>query len=278
MENYEKGLARFTFSGFADEGEQDPFGVWGVPAMDERTADGDGLTWRAVVPGELDGRQIIEARSAMLARGTDHLTRAEGELQAFIASAAPVSNDSLADGAVSFGTGDPTSEGFYAEKQSLREMLTGFAALDAPQLTGEVSFGAGDVFAKKRDREGLRDAYRRWQAFVARVQQMVSQYARVETVVGGVPVGLTRVNWTGDFETHWTPGLPVLSRETHRQTVNLALASRIALLRVVSVITTGAAGLIVKAVALPPGGQVLLIPAARRFVLDVMKTLREAGS
>ena len=57
--------------------------------------------------------------------------------------------------------------------------------------------------------------------------------------------------------------------------MNLVLASRIALLRVVSVITTGAAGLIFKAVALPPGGQVLLHPRRRRFILDVMAVLRE---
>ena len=270
MESHDVQSARFTFSGFAPDGEQDPFGVWDVPATAEPAADGTELTWRVDVSAAPDGLQAIHARTAALARGQTHLALAESELRAFIERAEPVPDE----GALSFGAGDPAAEDFYAQKQALRDMLTGFATLDAPQLAGDVAFGGFDLFRRKDDREGFKAAYRRWQAFVARVKQMVSQYARVETAIGGARVGLTRVGWAGDFETHWTPGLPALSREAHRQAVNLALASRLALIRVVSVVTVGAAGLVVKAVALPPGGQVLLIPAARRFVLDVMATLR----
>ena len=267
--------ARFTFSGFAEDGEQDPFGVWAVPASVKR-ADADApLTWRVDVPDGDGGLAAILARAAVMRRGAVHLTRAEGELQAFMERMALSGEALRGDGAISFGTGDPVAEEFYAEKQALRDMLTGFATLEKQQLAGDVAFGGLDLFRKKDDREGFQASYRRWQAFVERVKQMVSQYARIETAIAGSPIGLTRVGWAGDFETRWIPGLPALSREAHRQAVNLALASRIALIRVVSVVTTGAAGLIVKAVALPPGGQVLLIPAARRFILDVMATLRE---
>jgi hypothetical protein len=48
----------------------------------------------------------------------------------------------------------------------------------------------------------------------------------------------------------------------------------VALIRLVSVIATGAAGLAIKAAI--PGGQVLLLPAAWRFVRDVLKQLRQS--
>jgi hypothetical protein len=276
MADYDAPYARFTFSGFTEDGEQDPFGVWAILSPKVRTAAVEPLTWRVDVPDGVGGLEAIHARTDVLVRGQAYMARANDELEAFIERTASTSGDPLrGDGTISFGAGDPTAEDFYAEKQALRDMLTGFATLEKQQLAGDVAFGGLDLFRKKDDRDGFQDAYRRWQAFVARVKQMVSQYARVETAIAGNPIGLTRVGWAGDFETRWVPGLPALSRDVHRQTVNLALASRIALIRVVSVVTTGAAGLIVKAVALPPGGQVLLIPAARRFILDVMATLRE---
>jgi len=265
---------RFTFSGFAEDEERDPFGVWDAPPSDVRAAVVEPLTWRVDLPEVADGLAAISARIDAMQRGDAYLTRAESELEAFIQEATAAS-DPLRAGAISFGVGDAATETFYEQKQALRDMLTGFALLETRQLAGDVAFGGADLFRKKDDREGFQDSYRRWQAFVERVKQMVSQYARIETAIAGSAIGLTRVGWTGDFETRWLAGVPALSREAHRQTVNLALASRIALIRVVSVVTTGAAGLILKSVALPPGGQVLLIPAARRFILDVMATLRE---
>jgi hypothetical protein len=61
---------------------------------------------------------------------------------------------------------------------------------------------------------------------------------------------------------------------THRQSVHLALGARIALIRIVSVVATGAAGLAVKAAI--PGGQVLLLPAIWKFVRDVLAELRQS--
>ena len=103
---------------------------------------------------------------------------------------------------------------------------------------------------------------------------MVSHYARVETALAGASIGRTTVDWTGDFVTTWEPVASGAAMRTHLQSVNLALGSRIALLRIVSVVATGAVGLAVKAAI--PGGQVLLLPAVWRFVRDVLKELRQS--
>jgi len=269
--------ARFTFSGFAGSEEPDPFGVWEAPALRATSHGEEGLMWRVELPDADSALDAVHARADVLRRGADDLAQAEAELNAMLAGVAPAADaEHGLTGAVSYAFSVPAAEDFHPQKEALRRTLAGLAAVEPSPLTGAVAFSAVETFADDQERKGFQEAYRRWQAFVEQVQQMTAQYARVETVIAGAPVGLTRVGWAGDFETFWIPGMPALSRETHRETVNLALASRIALLRVVSVITTGAAGLILKAVALPPGGQVLLIPAARRFILDVMAVLRES--
>lgn len=268
--------ARFTFSGFAVGGELDPFGVWEAPAQRDKSSGGDGLTWRVALPDAEVALDVVYARANILRRGEDDLAQAEDELNAMLAGVAPAADAKRGlAGAVSYAFSVPAAEDFHPQKEALRTALAGLAAVETSPLTGAVAFSAVDTFADEKEHKGFQEAHRRWLAFVDQVQQMTAHYARVETIIAGAPAGLTQVGWSGDFETFWVPGVPVLSREAHRETVNLALASRIALLRVVSVITTGAAGLILKAVALPPGGQVLLIPAARRFILDVMAVLRE---
>ncbi len=258
---------RFTFSGFAAAAGADPFGVW--EASDAQVAGAAGLTWRAELPDAPSGLDAIHARAQTLQRGDEYLTRADAELRATLASVSATAETAAYAFAI------PAAENFHPQKQALRDTLSGFATLEAPQLAGAVAFGAVEVFPEEKERKGFQDAYRRWLAFVEQVKQLTSFSANAETVIGGECIGLTRVDWNGDFETFWMPGLTASAREAHRQNVNLVLASRIALLRVASVVATGAGGLIVKAIALPPGAQVLLFPAAARFIFDVMDAFRE---
>ncbi|MGC9393539.1 MAG: hypothetical protein ACP5J4_01645 [Anaerolineae bacterium] len=268
--------SRFIFSGFAVSGEPDPFGVWEAPAQRDTSPGEEGLVWRVALPDAASALDVVYTRTHLLQRGEDDLAQAAGELNAMLAGVAPSKDAERGlTGAVSYAFSVPVAEDFHPQKEALRKMLVNLAAVETSPVTGAVAFSAVDTFADEKAGKGFQEARRRWLAFVEQVQQMVAHYARVETIIAGAPVGLTRVGWSGDFETFWVPGISALSRKTHHETVNLALASRIALLRVVSVVTTGATGLILKAVALPPGGQVLLIPAARRFILDVMAVLRE---
>ena len=61
----------------------------------------------------------------------------------------------------------------------------------------------------------------------------------------------------------------------HHKAVQLALGSRIALVRLLIVVSTGAAKLALRLTV--PGAQLLVLPAAWRFVRDVLKELQEWG-
>jgi hypothetical protein len=118
-----------------------------------------------------------------------------------------------------------------------------------------------------------REVFRHWRAFIGEVLGIVSQYARVETEVAGVLVGRTTVGWRGDFNTHLVRDATASALALHREAVALALSSRIALVRMLIVVGTGAARLALQLTV--PGAQLLVLPAAWTFVRDVLKQLRE---
>jgi len=129
-----------------------------------------------------------------------------------------------------------------------------------------VTYGAGDTGAIS-----LLHLYEQCEALVARFRRLVQYYARVETSVGGQPVALTIVDWSGDHNVIWQEGIGPLDMALHMDSVRLVLATRQAWLRLISVVASGALSLSVKASV--PGGQFLLFPAVYRFVRDVLAEL-----
>jgi hypothetical protein len=91
--------------------------------------------------------------------------------------------------------------------------------------------------------------------------------------MAGALVGRTTVGWTGDFDTGWMEGATAPAMALHREAVQLALDSRIALVRLLIVVGAGAAKLGLRLTV--PGAQLLVLPAAWTFVRDVLKELRE---
>jgi hypothetical protein len=199
-------------------------------------------TWRIQLPAEPEAAQAVLAgyRQAQ-EQGQRDLARAQREL----AQLGPAQ-------AASFGEIDQLG----THKSALQSAVN--------ELTGPVSYGLG------LDKEEL---YDQWNAFVEQVRQLVTNYACVETTLADALVGTTRVGWKGNFQTTWEANPEPEAMQTHLQAVQLALAWRLALLRTVAVVATGAAGLAVKAAI--PGKQLLLLPAAWRFVRDVLKELRQ---
>jgi len=232
--------ARFVLSGAT--AVVDPFGVWETPAPAAATGRATRLTWRVELLDAESGSRAISARAKALERGMDQLKQEDINL--------------------------------YAQSQALREALDNPATLESPQLSGAVAFGQPGTDAEEKERAGFQEDLKRWLSFVEQVKQMVSSPADVETVVAGQRIGLTCVDLDGDFKTFWLPGVSSLTREAHRQNVQLMLASRVALLRVISVITTGAGGLIAKALVLPPLAQAALIPELIRVIARVMDAVR----
>lgn len=241
--------AGFTLTGASIPEGEDPLGIWNVAPEAVSFAAGEQVpevpTWRVNLPASPEAAQVrLAAREQALALARRDLERARRDLAQFDPSEA-----------VAFDVGDPLS----AQHRALREHVN---ALQTP-----VAFGIEPP-------QWIVDseAYRQWKAFVERVRQLVSHYARVETTVGSRFIGRTEVGWTGDFGTTWAEHVISPSTSEHQQAVHLALASRVAFVRIVSVVATGAAGLAVKASV--PGGQLLLLPATWRFVKDVLKELR----
>ena len=101
-----------------------------------------------------------------------------------------------------------------------------------------------------------------------RIRRLLTGLAWVETERSGAVVGITRVNWRGDFKTTWSPDASEESMGLHLKSVRLALASRLALLQMVTVVVGGA--LVLASRASVPGGQVLLIPVVYGYVLDIL--------
>ena len=250
------GTARLTLSGVGLPGGEDPLGLWDIPEGDAvsfsagASAPPEEPTWRIELPESLEEAQAIlvnRIQASELAR------RDLGSVNRELADIGRAET-------VSFSASDP----LLAQKTEL------LGTLDAFQST--VSYG---LFRKDKEKEvKSKESHRQWLAFIKRVQRMVANYAQIETALAGLNVGRTAVGWTGNFATTWEPNVTIEMMRVHRQSVHLALGSRIALIRLVSVVATGAAGLAVKAAI--PGGQVLLLPAVWRFVRDVLAELRQS--
>ncbi len=245
----------FALSGVTLPRENDLFGVWtvapqgaGVSFDASAAAAPADPTWRVQLPESVDAAQsILQTQSLAIQRGESALAQAEqrlarlghaGEGVSFAAPAGP-------------------------EAELLRALNT---------LQPTVSFG---LFGKEAIGEQLENLTQ-WQSFLDQVRNMVTHYARVETQVAGTLVGQTAIGWTGDFESIWAPSVALASMQLHHQSVHLALASRLALVRMVTIVATGAAGL---ALALSiPGGQLMALPAIWKFVRDVLAEISNLQS
>ena len=241
----------FALSGVTLPESEDPLGLWDVPQEETVSFSVPSAptepTWSVALPAsEKEAQAILANQSRAVQLAQQDLENIDLEL------------DRLgAPGLLSFSTADELA----AYKSDLLTSVDG--------LSGSVSYG---LFSAKKEQGA--DDRRQWQAFVDQVRQMIATYARIETALAGQDVGWTTVGWTGDFTTQWEPDVTGGAMRTHLQSVHLALSSRIALVRIASVVATGAAGLAIKAAV--PGGQVLLLPAVWRFVRDVLKELRRS--
>ena len=275
----------FSVAGLALPEGQDPLGLWQVPerpARDEAVAfsvgeakapaEPEAPTWRVSLPDSPEAAQaILQRQSRAMQLAQRDLQRVDRQLTAF--------DPQKEEAGVSFSAADELS----APKSDLLQSIARYQP--APE-TEVVAYG---LFSWRKDRKKAeekkprsratlapedRQTMAQWRAFMEQVRRTVGNYAHVETEIGALRVGATAVSWTGDFTTTWAMDVAPVAMRVHTQSVHLALASRIALLRIVSVVTTGAAGLALKAAV--PGGQVLLLPATWRFVRDVLAELRRS--
>ncbi|HNN94179.1 MAG TPA: hypothetical protein PKI03_18005 [Pseudomonadota bacterium] len=136
----------------------------------------------------------------------------------------------------------------------------GVASSDAPfaDLGEALESGGGD------DDSALGQV----QTLIARVQDFVTHFARIETATGSVTFASSRVGWTGDVTTIWASGITDEKRELHLRAVRANLQSRLALVRLVSLIVAGAGALAVQWAL--PGGTLRALPMAWRLARELI--------
>jgi hypothetical protein len=243
----------FAVSGLGTAEGIDPLGVWQIeagPVASFAAWETVAATpaWYVVLPETLaEAQAVLADRASCFQFALLDLERVKGELESLVAG-----------GEIAYAA---TSDELSAYRA---ELLKALHAARAYSFEQRLSVGLLED----------RQSYAQWVAFVEQVEKLVGNYAHVETVQGGRMIGRTAVSWMGDFDTWWRFTATAEERDLHRQAVHLALESRMALVRVATVVVTGAFEIAAKAGI--PGAQVLLLPAVWRFVRDVLAELRKS--
>lgn len=127
----------------------------------------------------------------------------------------------------------------------------------------------GVSFAVDEEQRGkLEAAFERFSADIDRLLRKISHFAWVETEVGEKLIARTIVSWNGDANTAWEIGLRAPEHQGHQRSLSQALASRNIILHAVLVTVQSAAKL--AALLATPGGVLLTLPLAWRFVNQIL--------
>lgn len=147
------------------------------------------------------------------------------------------------------------------EQASLHLDDLSYQAVEAAPLPGSVSFSISGPLAGR--------AVQELQGWLRGLARMLTVQAWVETSQQGSPLGRTVVTWTGDMKTEWSAAPAAAEQvELHLRSLNTALLSRAALVRMAGLIfqTAGRAA----AVAAFPGSALWALPGAWKAVSQLM--------
>ncbi len=230
------------WDGAAVETGENVLGLW-TPAAGPTAAGDKAPVWRASYPDDLDEAEagLKEAHSRLDAAQAA-LAEAPARLEAF--AARQVAGLQYASYGLEAAAPEPESDLALL----LQEMRQGAA----PQGYAVEGKSAGRWDQAVEAVEGL----------IARLERSLSDYAWVETCVGGHLVAQTRVGWLGDAATVVPAQPDPKLMALHRQTLALALASRLSLLRTLTAALEAA-------VKLAASGGILALPAVWRFINQV---------
>jgi hypothetical protein len=198
---------------------------------------------------ELDtGLARLEASSGALAAAQSRLNALVARTQA-------------QEAGVSFGVAAAEPDLPGPERELLRDLA---------QIKGgdeAVSFG---LLSSRADLEA---AEQQFKAVMERVGRSLVYYALVETKLEGVLQGRTSVAWSADSRTLWLAEARPEVLGLHRRSLALAIASRGTLIRTFALTAQGAVKL--SALLAAPGGALLALPAAWKFVNQVLAEVRQ---
>ena len=248
----------FTVLGINFPDGIDPLGIWQIPAFQTASFEiGESGTERVVDSlshsvWRIQLSENLEDAEAALESQLDHIEQQVKYLDEI---------DDLLD------VMDPTVQthtpyviGSYDPQTVLLD------AINALRLPSE-AFSSGDTTV---DYGAL---YEQCEVIFNRFRQLLIRHGRIETRISDNLVGLTKIDWNGDFETIWEDNTAPLSMRVHVKSIRLAVASRMAFLRILSIVAAGAIGLAIKASI--PGGQFILVPAVYKFVRDMLEEFKK---
>lgn len=132
----------------------------------------------------------------------------------------------------------------------------------------DISFGIGGDLRQHWD-----ELHQQYRAFIARIDQTILHAAWVETDLDGQLIGRTALAWDGDGGTIWRRELSREQIELHQRSLALAIESRATLLRMLGLVMRGAA--LLATTLATPGGLVMALPAAWKFVNDVIAEIKQ---
>ena len=210
--------------------------------------------WRVNLPSDSEqAAQDLALAENSLSRAEKALDVAEGRISALV--------EKRTSPAV-FGV-PSQPEGLAPPEQELLAMLN-----QAQYGKLAPSFGLADQF-----QEGWEQAVNQFQGFVDLVVQTLTHYAWVETRIAGRLAVRTAVSWNGDFETAWQEVIESKQMHLHTRTLKIALASRAITVRSFAVVAAAAGKL--TALMSAPGGAILALPAAWKYINEIRAELEK---
>lgn len=147
------------------------------------------------------------------------------------------------------------------------ELLRMLRELEYPS----VSFGLGE-----RITDNLKSIAQHFQAFIEHVLKVVHQYALIETHMGEQLLGKTFVSWNGNLSTVWPAHPAPIHVVIHMKMVELVLATRLQLIRIVVLVLRGAS--LLSLLLSSPLGPVLALPGIWNFINLVLAEYRSIAS
>ncbi|MDM8520384.1 hypothetical protein QUF64_10080 [Anaerolineales bacterium HSG6] len=238
-----------------DDDSPDLFGIWQAPSDmdavsfsvgDDDAPDEDEVVWSVSLPDDpILAQASLNQQLHLMQSNRSAMAQAKETMQ--ILTPRPVEDS------VSFSVGDEAESPEMALQRNMARL----------QGHDVVSFGVND---EEDDWSGTVDNF---QKFMTQLFRLMKPSLQTETKIGQVLMAQSVVSLTGDINTTWYRGTTVSHTKLHNKTLSLSMASRTAMLQLVAQITAGATVLAVKFNL--PGGQLAALPAAWKYIQDVMK-------
>jgi hypothetical protein len=249
--------AVFLFAPQTDAKITEPLSLWGLkvtaPAMNRAQSFGERPSqteetsvWSIKLPADdQQAYQDLARQAAML----NQRERTAETVNQYLHLATPPART-----AESFNTGQPS----FQEEWELWQHLDLLPESRAESL----SFSA--VTSGREVRQQFRQ-------FMGQVSYLLRPTMQINSDQAGFYLAQTIVRASGGLETVWRDGLDLPQRALHQEVVETTLATRLAVLRFLSHIVTGAAALAARLAVAPA----LALPAAFRFTYNVIRRAHE---